>query len=129
MPLSECVDVRIEVGGKTLTEYPEPDNADDSHHDVTRYVEVKTGQTFAVVVKILPGFETHLTPYLRVTCDIDQNTGYFLPSCSCKDGAIIIHGRLSQQPMKRRHARRQQEAGTGAWYTYLFGFRALGLSK
>jgi hypothetical protein len=128
MPLHECMDVRIQVDGQPLVEYRDPDDASDSHPNLSRYVEVKTGQTFSVKVKFLPGFQIQNAPYLAVKLRIDQDAVQHRQNWSCKD-ANIVRGQLQNQLTENFSARPYKEPLTGAWYNHSFEFGPLGVSK
>lgn len=129
MPRHECMDVRIQVDGRPLVEYPDPDDANNSHHDLSRYVEVKTGQTFSVNVKILPGFQLLNAPYLCVEFEVDHDTASQAYHIRCEDEADTYRGILQNTLTEKFDGTRFRDPVTGTWYLHNLEFGALGISK
>jgi hypothetical protein len=129
MPLHEFIDVRIQVDGQSLVEYPDPDDASNSHHNLSRYVEVRAGQAFSVKVKLLPGLQIQNAPHLYAKVEIDQDPTKDQKHWSCKDDASIVLGQLQRELKVKFSARPYKEPVTGAWYMHSFEFGALGVSK
>lgn len=129
MPLHDCMDVRIDVDGQPLVEYPDPDDTSNSHHEFSRYIEVKSGQTFSVRVKILPGFQIQSAPYLYVSFQIDQETTFHYRYWSIKDEATLVRGRLQKQLTAAHAGVPYKQPVTGVWHMHGLQFGALGISK
>ena len=83
MPSQDSIDVRILVDGQPLQEYRDPETDLDDENLRTRYIEIKTGQKFAVRVKLLQGFELKYAKHVKSTVQIDDHAAE-LQGCSAE---------------------------------------------
>jgi len=121
------MDVRIEVDGQPLTECPDPDNADDSRQNNTRYVEAKTGQIFSVVMKLESGFRTQNASHLNATCELDQSTDRWIITKDFKRDATIVRRRLRGQLTDSFTRASYKDPESGGWFFQHLTFGALVL--
>ena len=104
MPMIDYIDVRVQVNGESLREYPDPAE-DDGERTRSRYIQAAVGQRFHVVVRLLQNFELHsarlvgselciddspsLSPYPLALQDLRHSNGEFygphvLADSSCR---------------------------------------------
>ena len=131
MPFSDFIDVSLHVDGAPLTEYPIPlpDRRREENHRRMRYVEVKAGQKFAVVIQLQPGFQFHSASHLRAVLHIDQEprsmTAAIKGFPGCASGQDVL-----QAPRETRiESRLMRDETTGKWFTYALEFKDLHVGE
>ncbi|OAL24403.1 hypothetical protein AYO22_05779 [Fonsecaea multimorphosa] len=130
MPFSDFIDVSIHVDGAPLAEYPVPGRGREwLRHTKTRYVEVKAGQKFAVVIQLQPGFQFLSASHLRAVLHIDQEprstTAIIQGYPGCATGQDVLRA-----PRETRiETRLMRDETTGNWYQYGLEFADLHVEE
>lgn len=124
MPSQDLIDVRIVVDGAPLCELPDVAAPQDERVQ-TRYVEVKTGQTFSVEVELQEGFEFHTASYVHVSVYFDYNKDPERKAAGY-DGIGII---LQRPHVIEFSDMRFKDQETGKWYSSAFKFGDLALGE
>ena len=127
MPAQDLIDVRINVDGKPLQEYMEPEATGEGNKRV-RYVEVKAGQEFSVQITWKAGFELMWTEALTVEVCIDDINFKIWKALEKKD---IQHrrGRLLHDEYMFMQSVHLKNDITGTWERCPYTFGVLGISE
>ncbi|KIW27046.1 uncharacterized protein PV07_06826 [Cladophialophora immunda] len=129
MPFFHFIDVGIHVDGAPLAEYPDPDGGREFGRRITRYIEVKAGQKFEVIVKLLPGFNfqsaSHVRAILRIDQEPRQTTKTIRGYPNCPAGQDIL--RTPRQC--KIESRLMRDEATGNWFTYALEFGDLNIKE
>ena len=127
MPRIDNIDFRITVNDEPLAEYIELGQADESGGAIIRYIEATPGQTFKVVVKLLPGFMPHDAPYIHGMIKFDAQEGYYY-NVWFRKGLSLEQGVLRKKSSWRfDHIRAHDDQGE--WKQYPLSFGAVAISK
>lgn len=116
-------------GHRHLQEYPDPTGEEhDENQRMTRYVEVKAGQTFAVEVSLQPGFHFQGAPFVEARLRVDQEKKLSIVTYEyC--GLNVAEGKLRSPKTAIFKARAVRDQVTGSWYRSAYEFGALGVSQ
>jgi len=126
IPFFDSVEVEVLVDNQPVTEYPDPDTLDvdddgagPARHNITKYIEARTGTEFSVRFKIAPTFRL-----LHGNVD--------LVVCVYMDNKFMIANVIYRTILNHDHVQNltgHRYTKNGQWFERSFSFNELNIGK